>query len=420
MGDLVPYLGNAVGDVVDVTPEGIGMQVGKYIWDNKSDLWDTTKAFYKMGRNQRKRTHVKAKRKRIEAPKPKRDPKKSKAGPKDLKKKMPITKVWDQGTGYVKRVKTGKYKKKRKVSKFRKLVKDVKRLKKQNGSKSYYTVTDSEAFIMSSTRNNGIDASFTLNSSRKVIYDLVTYWDASAIESAIEKGKAQDKTAIDADDQTSNPGFYVVTKDEYLIRNMSKHGVDIQYVKYGVKEDTATQPLQGLSDYNGDHGYTAPTVVVGEASTPTTSRVYRFMYTDSEKCQQKFLSHIGKSNSFKQESRVHSLHLQPGDKIILRRYNSFKYKSEYTDRNTDAFKRHMGGFIVSCLGDLVCDSTNTTTIRQTGFSDHELHGYRTSSCNFVIDNGLGHDRLEHTATALPTMNQQEEPKEDHVMETGPF
>lgn len=385
----------------------------RWVWNHSKGAWELFKDLTQT--RKRKKGAKRHTRKKAGKGKPKR-----KANPDaDHKRKKrqvrtPMvnhSKVYDQSTGRKAKKRTASKKiKKRKTSKLKKLIKDVKRLKKDKGSCSYYTGNVVHPYICSQARNFQLNALNTLNTGRKVIYQFTSHWDVSTIEAALEKGRAQDKSLIDANDTTSNPKFQVSCSDTWEMRNMSLHDCHVQYVEFGVKTETATQPLDDLMAYNVDHGYGNYTVQAGEAPTATTGGIYRHAFSGNDNMQQKFLSHIGKGEYFKQIGKVHTVRLQPGDILTLRRKNSFKYACEENDRNSDYYKKFMGGFIVSCHGSIVTDSAN---VRETGFSDHQLNGFLRAQINFKIDNGLSHDLMDWTATALPTMTTQEEPKKDH-------
>lgn len=330
--------------------------------------------------------------------------------------------VYDSTHGYhVARPVFKSKRKKRKLSKFKKLVKTVKKLKPLLGSISTYTTKFVDTVTLASFQNFAIAAGCTKNDSRKVIYDFQDYWSTTKLEAAIQNAKQDDNATSVPLPGAENPSYWCSTTQKITLRNMAETVAHIQAVVYGAKNDTSlTSCLQSIQDYNTDHGYATYTLV----STNTPSSVNRgntppFLYSNDIDCHQKWLSHVDKTNDFKQVGKVASWTLNPGDKVTFRYRKNFKYKPELIDREpTDVTQSNIyQGCLISVVGDIGIVNPAPRTEQQ-ALHDFDLRGFKENTCVVKYDNGLGVKHLFYSAQAMPTIVTVE-PREQHEMQVGP-
>lgn len=292
-------------------------------------------------------------------------------------------------------VKPGRRKKR--VSKSEKINKRLKRLEKGQVSISRYHWQNVRPMSLSSIGCNTVTVGYTLNESRKPIFDIANFYEsASTIESRLGAIRTDDgTTAANFGDPSRNPKIPINRTTHLRLKNSGLSAVVIKYVNYECKARTTKSVLQEISDFNGDHGFGTWSIQNGKAADATGSVVPRFMFHDAEFSRLEFMHHLSKTNSYKQIGTISKAILRPGDEVSLYAKQSHVYKCEEQDQDSHTYMPDLVfGVLISIEGEIMHDDTLVT---QVGFSDFHVDVIQRDNMTANFDNGLGHNWIDSDA-----------------------
>lgn len=381
-----------------VAAEGMG-PVGVPVYAGVEALYNAGKFFRKYGKNmgrvyltgeEKEKALASFRKKRARKSKPKSNNRTS--APKKSAKLI-IKNVKTQHGGLGTRMAVTSKRKGHKTK--RSLKKRIRALEKKNGNRSMYKfrnvrpVTLSTEGLIRATTVSGF------NQNPKAIYEVAYHYSSpSSIEGKLNTIKTDDGTTnYNFGDATRNPSLPLHHFHKFEIKNSGLASVTLKYAHFKTKMNGGNRATIELNNVMGDRGYATWSsnggITVGVA---TNSHIPPHIAQTNEHARVEIMSYLNKTQQYKL-STIHTISLNPGEKVDLIQRSDYVYKAEDSDRDSETYyKDHYFGFLIQVEGEIMHDATAHEIV---GYSDVGLDCIQTCVMSVGVDNGLGEDRVDH-------------------------